>query len=403
MSEIAKPGTTFQEAVAYVQGKVRLPTTTWTDLKEGAHARSFVVSGATTDALLADFQGAVDQAIREGRTKQDFLKDFDAIVARHGWDYNGGRKWRARVIYNTNLRMAYAAGRWQQAMELDDPIGRYTAVLDVDTRDEHRQWHGITLPLSHPFWRTHWPPNGWGCRCSVIVLPRREALRQGWQISEAPTIDMERRIVNGPNGPEEWWTPKGIDTGFGYNVGESWLQGAVPQELRNPLPPFGTPIIPKDLPPLPKPHTPDADRTLPDDLTREGYVQAFLSEFGADLTRPASFRDVAGHRFAVGRELFDDRSGNLRKADKFGRQRYLLHMADALKDPDEIWLDWAQTDKGVMLRRRYLRVIDMPDHAGGIAVFEWSGAGWSGVTAFPPERAAYLERQRQGVLLFRRK
>ena len=71
-------------------------------------------------------------------------------------------------------------------------------------------------------------------------------------------------------------------------------------------------------------------------------------------------------------------------------------MADAIKDPDEIWVDWADTGKGPMLRRRYLRLIDLPDHAGGIAVFEWTAAGWSGVTAFPPERAAYLARQRKG-------
>lgn len=403
MPEIDGQGTAFTEAIDYFRGKVRLPTKTWTDLKEGAHARSFVVAGATTDALLSDFQGAISKALAEGTTKADFLKDFDSIVARHGWDYNGGRKWRARVIYNTNMRMAYSAGRWQQAQDLDEPIGRYVAVLDSETRPEHRAWHGTTLPLSHPWWRTHWPPNGWGCRCTVLVLPRREAIRQGWIIGDAPPVEMEARTVNGPDGPERWDTPKGVDTGFGYNVGQSWLEGAVPTELRQPLPPFGSPSAPADLPPLPAAHPARAARTLPEGLGREGYVTAFLAEFGATLTRPAAFRDVAGHRIAVGRELFDDAGGNLRKADKWGRERYLLHVADAIRDPDEIWVDWADTGKGPSLRRRYLRLIDLPGHAGGVVVFEWSAGGWYGVTGFPPERAAYLARQRKGVLLWRRK
>ena len=295
MPEVASPGAAFHEAAAYFEGKLRLPTKTWGRSQGGGLTPAPSSSrGATSDALLADFHGALVQAIKEGRTKEDFLKNFDAITARHGWDYKGGRKWRSRVIYNTNMRMAYSAGRWQQSQYLDEPIGRYVAVLDSETRPEHRAWHGTTLPLSHPWWRTHWPPNGWGCRCTVIVLPRREAIRQGWIISEDPPVEIEYRTVNGPDGPERWDTPKGIDTGFGYNVGQSWLEGAVPQELRKPLPPFGAPIEPATLPPLPAPHASPAARTMPEDLKREEYVTAFLKEFGADLARPAAFRDRGG-------------------------------------------------------------------------------------------------------------
>ena len=42
---------------------------------------------------------------------------------------------------------------------------RYVAVLDARTRPEHRAWHGLILPIDHPLWDTHYPPNGWGCRC----------------------------------------------------------------------------------------------------------------------------------------------------------------------------------------------------------------------------------------------
>ncbi|MCS2679780.1 hypothetical protein NXV81_04420 [Bacteroides ovatus] len=29
---------------------------------------------------------------------------------------------------------------------------------------------GITLPASDPFWAEFYPPNGWGCRCSVVQV-----------------------------------------------------------------------------------------------------------------------------------------------------------------------------------------------------------------------------------------
>ena len=35
-----------------------------------------------------------------------------------GWA-NGGRNWRTRVIFETNLRTSYAAGRWQQLQRIE--------------------------------------------------------------------------------------------------------------------------------------------------------------------------------------------------------------------------------------------------------------------------------------------
>ncbi len=41
---------------------------------------------------LADFRAAVDKAISQGTTLAEFRKDFDTIVAKYGWSYNGSRK-----------------------------------------------------------------------------------------------------------------------------------------------------------------------------------------------------------------------------------------------------------------------------------------------------------------------
>ncbi|MEW5727731.1 MAG: PBECR2 nuclease fold domain-containing protein [Pseudomonadota bacterium] len=401
MAKVKGEGVPFQEAIDFFRQKTRLPSNTWSDLKHGAHARSFVVAGATCDALLADLQRAVGRKLTEGITIDQFRKEFDEIVARHGWDYKGGRNWRTRVMLNTNVRMAYAAGRWQQAERLADPVGRYTAVLDSDTRADHRHWHGTVLPLADPWWNTHYPPNGWNCRCTVQFLPRRAAERKGWQVSaQAPEVTMERRQVNRPDGGTETWAePAGVDTGFGYNVGRSWLHGAVPPPLQEPLPPFGLPPAPLNPPPLPAPRP--GRPPLPDDLPEDAYVDRFLQAFGATRERPALIRDAAGYRLAIGRELFLERDGTL-KIKKRERHRYLLDLVDCLLSPDEIWVGWGLANGRPVLVRRYLRAVEHGGKGGGVAAFEWSNAGWSGRTIFVPDDTAYVDGQRRGALLYRR-
>jgi hypothetical protein len=104
----------FREQAEFFQRKLNLPTDAWTDIYGQEHDWAFVVAGANRDEIVADFRTAVEKAITRGTSLEEFRRDFDDIVARYGWDYNGGRNWRSRVIYETNLRSSYSAGRWEQ-------------------------------------------------------------------------------------------------------------------------------------------------------------------------------------------------------------------------------------------------------------------------------------------------
>ena len=212
----------FQEAIDYLLRKLLLPTARWTDLWQEQHAVAFTVAGATSMGIVQDFFEAVTKAIAEGGTLQEFRRDFDAIVERYGWTYNGSRGWRSRVIFETNLRMAYSAGKWQQAVEsqADRPYLRYSAVLDGRTRPLHRKWHGTILPIGDAWWRTHTPPNGWNCRCTVMTLSERDLERRGWTVSGMP--EGASRWVDVPGRGREL-VPDGIDPGFAYNPGEANL------------------------------------------------------------------------------------------------------------------------------------------------------------------------------------
>ncbi len=395
----------FVEAIDFFKSKVNMPTKAWTDLRYGAHARSFSMAGATSQALLSDMRASLQKAMEEGTTLADFRKDFDRYVEKHGWDYKGGRNWRSRLIFEVNINMAQAAGRWEQIQRLKEsrPYLRYTGIDDDRTRDAHRALFDIVLPVDHPFWLTHYAPNGWRCRCSVEQLSKRDLKSDGLTISADPEIDWENRSVTLADGTTEIVpTPAGIDTGFAYNVGHEW-RTQTPPELRAPLPPPETSGPSSPLPPLtPRPAAP----LLPDGKPADHYVKEFLSRFGADVGQPAPFRDASGSLLTISDDLFKDGRGNL-KVLKFGRHVHLARLAETLKDPDEIWADWHNiAPKGkppeYVLRRRYVRAVDDGKKKAGFIGFEFTPKGWAGVTGYPTDTGSYTDKLRRGALLYRR-
>lgn len=215
----------FDEAVNFFRRKLSLPTAGWTDLWEDAHDHAFVVAGAMRDDLLADLREAVDKAISQGTTLAQFRKDFDKIVQRHGWAYKGGRNWRTRVIYSTNMRTAYQAGRYRQLKRSTRlrPYWRYKHSDAVEhPRPEHQAWDGLVLRHDDPFWDTHYPPNGWGCQCRVFGISERELRKMGkTEPDQAPPIEQEEHLVGQRSPfPRVVEVPKGIDPGWGYAPGQ---------------------------------------------------------------------------------------------------------------------------------------------------------------------------------------
>lgn len=220
----------FEEQIEFFRDKVDLGTASWTDIWQAGHDRAFVVAGAARDDLVADLRGAVTKAIEEGTTLATFRADFDTIVERHGWSYRGGRDWRTRVIYETNLWTSYAAGRHEQMRAITDrrPYWRYRhSHASEEPREKHLAWDGLVLRHDDPWWATHYPPNGWGCKCYVEALNDRDLARLGKSgPDEAPAVVMRTVEVGtqGPN-PRTVRVPEGIDPGWAYAPGQSLIGG----------------------------------------------------------------------------------------------------------------------------------------------------------------------------------
>ena len=237
----------FKEAIQFFRGKINLPTETWTDIWQSAHDKAFVVAGANTADLVNDFRAAVDKAIAKGTTLETFRQDFDAIIKKHGWSYNGGRGWRTRVIYETNLRTAHMAGRYQQIQQVAKtrPYLQYKHADYVSNpRPEHQSWDGLILKHDDPFWQTHFPPNGWGCKCRVNTLSDKDMIKLGKTAPDkAPPINLESQLVGQRSGnPQTVEIPKGIDPGWAYAPGanaQTELRELIDKKLFNLSAPIG--------------------------------------------------------------------------------------------------------------------------------------------------------------------
>lgn len=397
----------FSEQIAFFRRKLDLPTNGWTDVYEAEHDWAFVVAGANRNALVADFRRSVERAI-EGGTLEDFRRDFDRIVATHGWSYKGGRGWRSRVIYETNLRSSYQAGRLAQLREGGFDFWEYRHSDAVEhPRPLHLAWNGMILRADDPWWETHYPPNGWGCQCSVRGRRARDIERLGLTTREAPQIEWETREIGKTStlGPRRVRVPEGIDPGFAYMPGKSRLESAIPPERADVAGSAGGPGLPnrKAAGELPAPRPFDAGRLLPPGLSGEDYARHYLEKFGATLEQPAIFTDAVGERLVIGKELFTDSAGRI-KADKRGRGQYMPLLAEALRAPDEIWvrLEYLHARQRAVLRRRYLARFDVEGQdVPALAVFEIGEDGWTGVTTF--QGASQSEDDwRVGVRLYRR-
>ncbi len=323
-----------RQAIEFFRQKTTLPTRTWKDLEGAMHARAFVVAGAARDDLLSDLRAAIDEAIAEGTTLEAFRKRFDETVAKTGWAYNGGRNWRTRVIYETNLRTAHAVGRHRQmsdpAVVRRRPFWRYRHNDAVaHPRPHHRAWDGTVLAHDDPWWRTHYPPNGWGCQCFVQSLGPRDLARLG---------------KTGPDtAPTDPDSTAGIDRGWEHNPGEA--ANGRPGEFekkRIELPgkrPPEYPWLPAKLTPRPPP-------------VPLGTVVRSPAELEAALPK-GLYTDPMGESVEVGQDLLDHFLDDSVK-DRSTRSPYLPLVPDVITRPMEIWFGFFRQDDGkVVLVRRY--------------------------------------------------
>jgi len=221
-------------------------TNRWSEMWHGDHALAFTVAKVAKLDLLDTIRASLDDVVTGGGTFEQWQDKLVPELQKAGWwgdvddrDLTGadhpihvGPR-RLRTIFDTNLRMSRAAGRWTRIQALKDvrPYLRYTAVMDGRTRPQHRIWHGTILPVDHPWWDTHFPPCGWNCRCTVRQLSARDLTRHGWHVTDMPK-EGPPKLFYRAGVPEPVAVPAGISPGFAYNPGKAHMAAVAEKATR---------------------------------------------------------------------------------------------------------------------------------------------------------------------------
>lgn len=240
-----RPAYSFQpgpppEASRYLANKDWLPAFSWEDVEPEEHAVAFTVAKAMQIDVLRDIREELQAALDEGLPFEEFQRRLRPRLQARGWwgrseeiDPGTGQRRvmqlgsprRLRVIYESNLRSARAAGQWERIQRTRRalPYLEYRLGPSERHRPHHVAREGTVLPVDDRFWQSWYPPNGWGCKCWVQQLTREQAEARG--ISPSPDVPTSE-FVNSRTG-ETRRVPVGIDPGWERNPGAQRVQASI--------------------------------------------------------------------------------------------------------------------------------------------------------------------------------
>lgn len=351
----------YEQAVEYFRQKINLPTKTWKDLEGSMHTRAFVVAGAMREDILLDFRSAVERAIANGDSLQDFRNNFYDIAKKwRAADPSFDAKmekpkygaWRSKVIYQTNMVTAAAAAQERQARAMPDVFthAKYICQMLPGSREEHKAWNGIVLPLNDPWWEKHSPPNGFGCLCEKEFISKYEMDRG----DEKETVRTKENKLD-PNDTTN------IGANWDYSIASAdmgaYMTKAQREELKKRKNDWveielngKTSSSPKDNTPLPvienKKFAPDKS------ITKENFTDKMSEAIGlpkgkdAKVSIPFENQKTGFHyETIIKREHIEDFVNHITDGNraKQHRERLLPMFLETLKNPAEIRVQYLKS------------------------------------------------------------
>jgi SPP1 gp7 family putative phage head morphogenesis protein len=137
--------------------------------------KSLMIAGVEQEQLLQEVKNKFVQAIKEGKTFDEFKAEIDRIFDAYGVTRLSYR--HLETVFRTNLFSSYAIGQLKQVQSMQDrfPLWKYSAILDARTRPEHRALNGMIFRVGEgPI-----PPIDYNCRCTSIYLHISQVESQG--------------------------------------------------------------------------------------------------------------------------------------------------------------------------------------------------------------------------------
>lgn len=164
------------KAVGFLKAKTVVSPEAYGQLPLTLRIRAFTAAGLDNLETLGRIRDAVASVPAGG----DWKTAKKTIAAEIGGDEEGAKA-RAELILRINALQAFAVGRHAEQMDSLDafPFWMYRTSKDERVRSSHAALDGVILPATDPWWKTHYPPWEFGCRCMIIRLTRGQAAALG--------------------------------------------------------------------------------------------------------------------------------------------------------------------------------------------------------------------------------
>lgn len=228
-----KAGPIPKEALLYFKKKKLKPGFKYTDVWQEEHRLAFTVAKLMELDVLEVVRRSIEKALEDGTPLEEWKKQVEPRLEESGWRAHVSDKAkpsRLRTIYETNMRVARANGQHDRIQRTKKllPYLVYELGPSKKHRDEHKAWAGLILPVDDDFWKEHYPPNDYGCKCRVRQITKREADKNGGP-DEAPDEDrVEWELPNGKTGS----APAGVHPSFAYPMGTAGREKSLNDALK---------------------------------------------------------------------------------------------------------------------------------------------------------------------------
>jgi SPP1 gp7 family putative phage head morphogenesis protein len=162
------------DAASYIRNLTPVTRAAFDGLTSQYRREAFTLAGAADQRLIEKVRDALAEIVGKGGTAADFRAAVAQLASESG--VQDLSAFNLDVAFQVAVQKAYSLGRYEQlsdptVMEIL-PYRQYWTVGDDRVRPEHRVLHLFAARAEDPVWMKIYPPNGFGCRCSVVgVLP----------------------------------------------------------------------------------------------------------------------------------------------------------------------------------------------------------------------------------------
>lgn len=131
------------------------------DFKQNLSENMYVFSGFKTFHEMKEAASLLLDDKGNRKPFNQYLNDVQTINEEYNKHY-------LKAEYDFTTASAQMAAKWNELAEDEERYYlQYRTMGDGKVRKAHAELEGVTLPASDTFWDSFYPPNGFGCRCTV--------------------------------------------------------------------------------------------------------------------------------------------------------------------------------------------------------------------------------------------